>query len=194
KRWWDAWLPGFEGAVSGDQDFDYHRAEQFRDFAAFGALTWHFTDRFHGTLGLRWFDNKFENTTLMDLPAYTGLFTPSTSRFEVEDDDVLFKLNLAWDISDSSMIYGTVSEGYRRGGTNAVPTEGTFAEDPAWQRYASDSVVNYELGLKSSLRKMRLSAAAFFIDWQDVQINTSTPNWGFFSVMNGGEASSRGLE
>ena len=194
KRWWDAWLPGLEDVVSGDQDFDYHRAEQFKDFAAYGELTYHFTDAFRGTLGARYFDNEFSNTTFMALPAYTGLFPPSTSNFEVKDDDVLFKLNAAYDISDDSMVYGTVSEGYRRGGTNAVPTEGTFAENPAWQRYDSDSVVNYELGIKSTFDRARLSAAAFFVDWQDVQVNTATPNWGFFSVMNGGEASSRGLE
>ena len=194
KRWWDAFLPGLESVVTGDQDFDYHRQETFKDFAAYGELTWNFTDRFRGTLGLRYFDNDFDNTTLVDLPLYAGVFTPTTSNFEVKDDDVLFKVNASWDISDNSMLYGTVSEGYRRGGANAVPTEGTFAEDPGWLRYDSDAVVNYELGIKSTFEKVRLSAAAFFVDWSDVQVNTATTNWGFFSVLNGGEASSRGLE
>lgn len=194
KQWWDTLLPGLEDIVSGDKDFDYDRAETFKDFAAYGELTYHFTDEFRGTLGLRYFDNDFDNTTLFDLPLYAGLFTPSISTFEVKDDDVLFKVNASWDFSDSSMLYGTVSEGYRRGGTNAVPTEGTFAEDPGWQRYDSDSVINYELGVKSEFDRMRLSAAVFYVDWSDVQINTATTNWGFFSAQNGGDASSRGLE
>ncbi len=194
KAWWDAFLPGLEFIVSGDKDFDYIRAETFEDFAAYGELTYNFTDEFRATLGLRYFDNEFHNTTFVDLPLYAGLFTPTTSNFEVKDDDVLFKLNASWDFSDNSMFYGTVSEGYRRGGTNAVPTDGTFAEDPGWLRYDSDSVVNYELGIKSTFDKVRLSAAAFFVDWKDVQVNTATTNWGFFSVLNGGGASSRGLE
>jgi outer membrane receptor protein involved in Fe transport len=41
---------------------------------------------------------------------------------------------------------------------------------------------------------MRLSAAVFYVDWSDVQVNTATTNWGFFSAQNGGDASSRGLE
>lgn len=194
KRWWDTWLPGLEDVVTGDKDFDYARNETFEDLAVYGELTYNFTDRARGTLGVRYFDNEFHNTTLVDLPLYAGLFTPTTSTFEVADDDVLFKLNASYDISDDTMLYGTISEGYRRGGANAVPTEGAFAEDPGWLRYESDSVVNYELGIKSSFDRVRFSAAAFFVDWQDVQVNTATTNWGFFSVMNGGEASSRGLE
>lgn len=194
KQWWDTLLPGLEFVVSGDKDFDYVRAETFRDFAAYGELTYSFTDAFRGTLGVRYFDNDFDNTTFVDLPLYAGFFSPTTSNFEVKDDDVLFKLNASWDISDNAMLYGTVSEGYRRGGSNAVPTDGSFAEDPGWLRYDSDSVINYELGIKSSFSKVRLSAAAFFVDWSDVQVNTATTNWGFFSAINGGDASSRGLE
>ena len=194
KQWWDQWIPAAAGAVTGDMDFDYSRAETYTDTSLFGELSYHWTDSFQTTLGLRWFDNDFTNTTFVALPLYTGLFPPETSEFEVKEDDVLFKLNASLDISDSSTIYGTVSEGYRRGGANAVPTSGAFAEDPGWLRYNSDSVVNYELGIKSTFEKMRLSAAVFYVDWNDPQVNTSTTNWGFFSVLNGDSAKTAGLE
>lgn len=194
KQWWDAWIPAFADAVSGDLDFDYDRDESYTDMSVFGEISYHFTDAFQATVGLRWFDSDFENTTYVALPAYTDLFPPETSQFEVSDDDVLFKLNASLDISDSSTIYGTVSEGYRRGGSNAVPTTGSFAEDPGWLRYESDSVVNYEVGIKSTFEKVRLSAAAFYVDWQDPQVNTATTNWGFFSAINGGSASTKGVE
>lgn len=194
KNWWDAFLPPFAGSVTGDKDFDYARTETFKDLSVFGELTYNFTDDFQTTVGFRYFDNKFTNSTFVDLPLWTGLFAPDTSYYEVKDDDVLFKLNASWNMTDNSTIYGTVSEGYRRGGANAVPTSGTFAEDPGWLRYDADSVVNYELGIKGSYDKTRLSAAVFYVDWKDPQVNTATTNWGFFSAINGDSASSKGVE
>ncbi len=194
KQWWDTLVPAAADAVTGDQDFDYARSETYKDLSIFGELTYHFSDTVRGTLGFRYFDNEFTNVTFVDLPLFAGVFTPETSRFEINDDDMLFKANLAWDITDNSMLYSTISEGYRRGGANAVPTSGTFAEDPGWLRYEPDSVVNYEIGIKSEFERVRLTAAAFLVDWSDAQVNTATTNWGFFAVLNGGDASTSGLE
>ena len=87
-----------------------------------------------------------------------------------------------------------MSEGYRRGGSNAVPLAGNFAEDPRWQVYTSDSVVNYEAGVKGRLGSITYDAALFYVDWEDIQLNTATPNWGFYVVQNGGKARTYGLE
>ncbi len=194
KRWWDTFLPAFADAVTGDKDFDYRREETFEDLAAYGELTWHVTPTVQITGGLRYFDNEFTNRTFMDLPLYASFSDPTDATFEVKDDDVLFKLNGSWDWRENSMLYATVSEGYRRGGANAVPLEGTFAEDPGWQRYDSDSVVNYEVGIKGVGHGVSYAATVFHVDWDDVQVNTATTNWGFFAAANGGEASSRGIE
>jgi outer membrane receptor for ferric coprogen and ferric-rhodotorulic acid len=92
------------------------------------------------------------------------------------------------------MLYGTISEGYRRGGSNAVPTTGFFAEDPGWLQYASDSATNYELGFKGTTERLRYTIAAFYVDWNDVQVNTATSNWAFFAATNGGGAETSGVE
>lgn len=194
KRWWDTFLPAFADAVTGDKDFDYRRKETFEDFAAYGELTWHLSPTVQVTGGLRYFDNEFTNDTFMDLPLYAGFSDPTNASFEVKEDDILFKLNASWDWHADSMLYATVSEGYRRGGANAVPLDGTFAEDPSWQRYDSDSVINYEVGVKGTTAGVNYALTAFHVDWEDVQVNTATTNWGFFAAANGGEASSQGLE
>ncbi len=194
KNWWDAAYVGLEFLVTGDQDWAYRRTENFTELAFYGEATWHVSDRFDLTGGVRYFDNKSENDTFMDLPLWLGLFTPSNTSFETSESDVLFKINGAWWLSDQDMVYATISEGYRRGGTNAVPLTGTFAELPAWQTYSSDSVVNYEVGVKGDHGNFVFDLSAFYIDWQDPQLNTASSNWGFFAVQNGSEARTYGIE
>ena len=193
KRWWDT-ATGLPQFVTGDRDFDYSRDENFKDRAVFGELTWHFTDQFQMTGGLRYYNNDFTNRSFMDLPLLTGVFTPENSGFDTGDDGVLWKGNVSYKLNANQLAYATLSQGYRRGGSNAIPTSGTFAENPGFLRFDSDSVTNYEIGIKGTSTRFRYSTALFVIDWDDVQINTSTPVWGFFAAVNGGKASSKGVE
>ena len=195
----EAWADLFFGdptLIIQDQDFGYERDENFTDLGIFGEVTWHATDQFHLTLGLRWFENEFENNTYMQV----GVWDPAIFNFEDtafftgKEDDTLFKINAAYNLSDTQTIYGTISEGYRRGGSNAVPLSGFFAEDPGWQQYGPDSVTNYEVGFKGSTDTLNYSMAAFYVDWDDVQLNTATTNWAFFAAANGDSARTQGLE
>ena len=194
KRWADASFPWAPAGVSGDQDFLYRRHETFKDKALYGELTWHATDALSLTGGMRWFDNEAVNDTFIDVPLYTSLSQPVNAHFESSESRALFKGNLSWRFGDSGLFYSTISEGYRRGGSNAVPLSGNFAEDPRWQVYGSDSVVNYEAGVKGRRGDLTYDAALFYVDWDDIQLNTATPNWGFYVVQNGGKARSYGLE
>lgn len=194
KRWWNAAYPVFAAEVQSDQDFAYDRREDFTDKALFGELTYHFSDRLQATGGVRWFDNESKSRTFMDVPVYTALSAPTNARFETSDSKALFKANVSWKYGERGLAYATVSEGYRRGGANAVPTIGRYAEDARWQQYGPDRVVNYEAGLKGVTHGITYNAALFYVDWKDIQINTVTPNWGFFVAQNGGKARSQGLE
>lgn len=191
KNWADA---AWGCCVVSDNDFRYDRSENFKDKAVFGEVTWHVSDTFRLTGGMRYFDNSYNNVTNMGVGLYTSFHTDETVTFKGSDSDFLFKVNAAYDINEDTMLYGTISEGYRRGGANAVPLSGFFAEDPAWQRYAPDSVTNYEIGLKGFLNNMQYTIAGFWIDWQDIQVDTSTPSGGFFAAVNAGEATSKGVE
>jgi outer membrane receptor protein involved in Fe transport len=195
EAWYDLWA-GNPDFVVRDKDFDYERDENFTDLGIFGEVTWNVSDTFRLTGGLRYFDVDFENNTYMAVGLWAPgvFFIEDTASFSESEDDVLFKVNAAWDLSDDMMLYGTISEGYRRGGSNAVPLSGPFAEDPGWLKYDSDSVINYEIGIKGATGRLRYSAAAFFVDWDDVQINTASSNWAFFTAANGDEAETKGIE
>lgn len=193
KRWWDAAVPTATAAVVNDNDFNYRRDQTFRETALFGELTWNVTDRLHLTGGLRYFDNSFENDTHITVGLYNPV-VPNDASFDQDDDGTLYKLNASFNLSGDHTVYATVSQGYRRGGTNAVPTTGTFAESAAFQTYDSDSVTNYELGVKGAVSAFNYSVALYRVDWNDIQVNSATPFWGYFVAINGDTARSQGLE
>ncbi|MDN7126885.1 TonB-dependent receptor [Pseudidiomarina sp. 1APR75-33.1] len=202
----DSFMPGFSewaeasgfddtlaswGGVLGDQDFRYRDQRNIRDLSVYGELTWNVTDRFSTTLGLRHFTNDISNETTIELPIYPG---PANVDSEFDDDGTLFKFNASYDISDDMMWYATISEGYRRGGTSAVPISGGFAENPEYLRYSPDSVVNLETGIKGTVNRHNYSVTVFRMNWDDPQLNVATPNWGFYAAVNGEKARSEGLE
>ncbi len=198
----DSYLRGFynwaEAAwgccVLNDNDFAYERDENFKDWALFGELTWNVTDRFHLTGGFRYYDVKYKNNTHMEVGLYDSFHVVDDADFSGSDNGTLWKFNASYDINDDVMAYGTYSQGYRRGGANAVPLSGVFAEDPVWQTYDSDSVDNYEIGIKGTGNNSFWNIDFFYVDWKDIQLNTATTNWAFFAVQNGGTAHTTGIE
>lgn len=184
------------GAPLSEIDFYYVRKENFTDLALYGEVTWHVADDWHITGGLRWFDNELKNTTAMDFPLFEGVVVPFNEFPTQTEDDIQFKLNVAYDINDSMMAYGTISEGFRRGGSNAIPASGFFAElnPESVNAYKADTVRNFEVGIKGSTDRVRYSADIFYVDWQNPQLNTATVWWGFFMAQNGDSAETTGIE
>jgi outer membrane receptor protein involved in Fe transport len=180
--------------VLGDDDFRYNREENFQDMAVFGELTWNISGDFRLTGGFRYFDLEYTNDTFMGVGLYEAFHIDEQVYLEGSDSDTLFKLNASWDLNESAMVYGTVSEGFRRGGTNAVPLSGTFAESPAWLSYGPDTTTNYELGIKGNWNSSFYNVSLFYVDWEDIQLNTSTTNWAFYAAQNGSSATTQGVE
>ncbi|MFZ2235350.1 MAG: TonB-dependent receptor, partial [Dokdonella sp.] len=194
KQWWDAAYPAFASSVVSDQDYLYRQKESFKETALYGELTWHATDTVQFTGGFRHFRDESVTNVFQTTGSYAGVVDSSSSRGTQNDTDNLFKGNVSWRFSPKNQLYATISEGYRRGGTNGTPTTGNFAEDPAWTTYQSDTVRNYEFGVKGALGQMTYNANVFYVDWKNPQINSATTNWGFFAVQNADKASTRGIE
>lgn len=190
-----AWWPTMAdfGMSFTDNDFHYNRQQTFTDKAFFGEVTYHFSDELRTTVGLRSFDNSFTNHTVLQLPIWP--FLGDDVNLPTNEDDTLFKFNASYDIDDNTMTYLTIAEGYRRGGANAVPLNGSLEERPEWQQYNSDSVTNFELGVKGTFGEgnHNYTASVFRMDWDNPQLNTATA-WGFFAVANGESAQTQGIE
>lgn len=205
-------IPGFSaffeaalGFPSDERAFDYSRALTFEDRAAFGELTWHVTPKWQMTAGLRTLDQELDIATVTKLPI-CSVFCSNTGDPEdiegttVADDDndqsdVLAKFNTSYSFTDSIVGYFTFSQGLRRGGANAVPTVGQFAQDPAFVSFDADSVDSYELGLKGNLAAAwQLTGSLFWMQWDKPILDIVTPAGGFYAAINGDEARTRGVE
>lgn len=174
--------------VRGVDDL-YFATNQVRDtseVAAFGELTYSFTSKWSGTLGARWFETEDE------LSGFVGsrfnCFDPATGNrigngdpdnpddcgggLESDNDDVTWKANLTYRVTDNLLTYVTYSEGFRPGGINRE-------DSPVIpQLYQSDTLNNYELGWKSTLAdgRVRFNGAVYYMDWQDLQLTRFDPS------------------
>ncbi|MGX1692336.1 TonB-dependent receptor [Brevundimonas naejangsanensis] len=94
------------------------------------------------------------------------LFYPNAETFEATFDDFSPKVGVSYKWSDTLMTYAQYSRGFRAGGFNG--RAGSFL---AVGPYDSETVDSYEVGVKSDLfdRRLRLNAAVFTSDYQDMQ-------------------------
>lgn len=191
--------PRFYAGDLTEIDFEYIRDTTYEETAVYGELTWHFTDNFRLTGGFRWFQNDIVNDVILGFPLGPGATSPAAPQSTDSDNDVLVKLNASWDVSDSMMLYAVYSEGYRHGGAQSLPSladSDPFGEPnaEAIRTFQSDSVQNYELGLKGSSGNFRYTVALFNVDWADPQLNTTSAFYGFYLAANGQQANTSGVE
>ena len=189
-------LEEFNGPVAIVKDVDYYIAQDsnFEDLALFGEVTFHATEQWQITGGARYIDQKFTSTQtggLIFVPGGTDQRSIDTS-----EKDVVFKVNTSFALNDNTNVYATWSEGFRRGGVNALPQQ-VFGGDvnPAVFEFEPDSAENREIGIKGTVYdRVRYNVNYFDIDWDNIQVNTTCTGIALLCVVNAGNAKSRGVE
>jgi outer membrane receptor protein involved in Fe transport len=194
----DNFWPRFYDGLT-ERDLEYVRDLDYEEYAVYGELTYHVTDSLHITGGARWYDYEENNNSIFGYPLVEGWESSVLPETVDEDDDVLLKGNIAYDINDNMMVYGTISEGFRRGGANTVPSleNGDPFGEPnadAIRTFGTDEVTNYEIGIKGRTENIRYTASAFYVDWDEPQLNTVTAWYSFYMAANGDSAVTQGIE
>ncbi len=168
--------------------FDGTNAYVYETSAAFGELSYSLTDKLALTVGGRFTD--YSADTQLDV---TGLFaaSPPVDRKDSETD---FSPRVAVNYEyGAGSIYVQAAKGFRVGQVN-VPIVSLPGEVvPAF--FKSDSLWNFEVGAKTTWldRRLQVNAAAYFIDWTDLQA-TLQSGTGFTYISNVGSAEIKGLE
>jgi outer membrane receptor protein involved in Fe transport len=182
--------------------------DQAEELAFFGEMTYDFNDQWSATVGARWFDidinvlgsfNQASRGTFGEPPADRDGGGSLDEIPPANESDTIFKASLTYRASDDVLVYGTFSQGFRRGRFNrqgAVNDPGTGQElFPALVN--SDSIDNFEIGWKSQLfdDRLRLNGAVYFIEWSDMHNTTTDPILGNVAVTtNSGVAEILGIE
>ena len=175
----------------------YYQTDQVRkdsEDAIFGELYYQLNDKTNITIGHRRFDNEtklngFVGTVWWPSSLYGSSTRPDNVNSVFKGKDSITKLNIAYDVSDDTMIYLTKSEGYRPGGANRTQQLGST--------YDADFLKNTEFGFKSifSNGKARLNGALYQMNWDDIQLGWFDSSISLLGLVdNIGKAESSGYE
>lgn len=160
--------------------------------AAFGEASYEVIPDLTLTAGARYFKYKKDivGETTVGLDLIGARITPPT-HVNSKESGWVFKYNAAYKANDNVLLYAQASEGFRPGGVNQVLG---LALDLT--PYESDSLWNYEAGIKTSWMNGRLlvNLNAYQIDWNNMQVLGTTPNGAYRFISNAGAARVRGFE
>ena len=184
---WLAGLYGFkdENDVTAEffglaRDTDFEN----KGYAVFGQSTYTFFERLHLTAGLRYDHQESEGEQEYNL-------APAPYSADLDHDEILPKVSIAFDFSNDIMAYATVAKGFLAGGYNYA-----FAESSEGLIFDPEFTWNYEAGLKTTWlnNKLTVNGAVFYIDIKDKQVEEWLAGFAVRSVTNAAEASSQGFE
>jgi iron complex outermembrane receptor protein len=171
---------------------------QDTQFAWYGEGTFAITDSLKATVGLRESHVKFSFTSLTGGPQlYNTNINESESKAE---NSFTPKVNIAYQLDPSNMLYATYAKGFRPGGgNNPLPPAACAADlsnfgianSPA--TYNSDTVDSFEVGAKDSFdSRLRISSSIYYIKWHNIQQTVVPPICQISFITNLGEAVAKG--
>lgn len=168
--------------------------------SVFGQVDFNFTDALKATVGLRWTEDQKEfDISIVQLP--TVIF-PGGRTDPVSFDNTYdawtpkFGLDYTFETSgsiDSLLTYVSAAKGFKSGGYNGIAL---LNLDDATLPYFPEENWTYEAGIKTDLfgRKLRINAAAFYNEIEDLQLNATLNGGASFPVQNAGAATIKGIE
>jgi outer membrane receptor protein involved in Fe transport len=208
--------------------------QEGESWAVFGQGTWNVTDTLRLTLGLRYNEETKDldkttdseglrvragsnpNLLVYSDPAnfysIADLRQHSFTDLSRDEEKATYSTNIQWDVTDYTMLYASVSTGFKGGGfdeayssagyeirlvnplTNAPLGASVPGNDPSILEVEDEEVLAYELGAKMSLLEgaAELNFAVFRMEYDNLQVSSLVGD--VFRVGNAGEATSQGVE
>lgn len=164
-------VPGLPLGMTGS---DGHQKLETK--ALFGQVEYELSERAVLTLGARYthLDVDFSYDSSIPNFGYTPL--PSSLSFadDLVNEELSGKLALNYYATEDHMLYGSITQGFKGGGFNGGVVS-DFASYAEGAKYEPETLLAYELGLKSTLlnNTLRANAAVFFYDYKDAQVFNS---------------------
>ncbi len=156
----------------------------YEETAVFANGSYKFNDVFKLGAGVRFSRNEQEFAQIVT----DGLLLPIGTNENTSSEDVFtWSVTPQFQLSKDVMLYAKAATGYQPGGPNVLAPGLPPVVD-------SSMLTSYEIGMKSAFADHRvvLDLTAYQIDWEDIQVASQVN--GVSGLVNGGEATSRGIE
>ena len=180
--------------------------------ALFAQATWSFSPRARGTVGARYSDDdksRLGSTSFQQAPVFnpaTDFALPNAAALNTHK--TTWRLGGEFDLAPRTLLFATVSTGYKAGGFNDGCRAGSSADGVACPDvlavpdaallYQPETLTSWEAGIKTRFwgGKASLHASAFHYDYKNLQLSgvvviSGAPR---FTTTNAGRARVRGLE
>jgi iron complex outermembrane receptor protein len=142
---------------------------KFEEYAGFGTLTWHLTDKLDVTGGVRYSKDR-QSFSVQQAGLIAGLPQPETT---ADGDATTYLANARYLFNDQSMLYARYATGYRPGGPNRNYFDRTTLQSVPVGPFDADTLSSYEVGFRRETadRRFSMDVAAYYIDWKDIIIS-----------------------
>jgi iron complex outermembrane receptor protein len=172
---------------------------RLQQYAAFGEATWHITDQWGLTGGLRYYHYK-ENRVLHFNGVFAADTPPAGVPGEVDANGVSPRGILSYKLNEDAQFNAQVSKGFRLGGINdpinlPLCSPADKLEFGGQGNWKDETSKNYEIGGKFRFleRKVTLNVSAFYTDIQNLQATVTAGTCSSRLVFNV-PAQSHGIE
>ena len=136
--------------------------------ALFGEAYFQATDTLKATLGLRYTNDRKEQTTFPVVMLAPGRGFPAVTPQKVKFEEITGRFTVDWKPSDDNLAYASYARGYKGGGFNPGATV-LSGVSPA---YNPELVNAFEIGTKNLLadRRVTLNLTGFYYDYKGYQV------------------------
>ena len=196
--------------------------DNLKENAVFAELGYQLSDSLKATIGLRSSEIEIKNKrtdggnmsigaflvpvvfmgadSFTPVPYMAGKYAPG----KVSPNTV--KVSLAWEASDNVNWYATASEGFRANDVNRAAFSIGISGEPGTSNIdpndptvipelsKSDSMWNYEVGMKGQWDTLSVNLAVYQMVWDDIQLFAQRVSDSATFFSNAGEAESEGIE
>ncbi len=198
-----SFLPGGAGSTGDvlDGDNEYIQTGISKNYAIFGDVNFDLTDTLTLSLGGRYTEDR--KTWDVEAVEYSygrpggvlstaPLLGPFLVNTKESWNEFTPKAILDWQVADSQLLYFSVAKGFKGGGWQGGAANAIAASTP----YEPETAWNYEVGFKSELfdRRVRLNLAAFYTDFEDLQVELLDDVNLVLVVANAADATIKGIE
>lgn len=156
----------------------------YEETAVFANGSYKFNDVFKLGAGVRFSRNEQDFAQIVT----DGVLLPIGINTNSSSEDVFtWSVTPQFQLGKDVMVYAKAATGYQPGGPNVLAPGLPPVVD-------SSMLTSYEIGMKSAFADNRvvLDLTAYQIDWEDIQVASQVN--GISGLVNGGEATSRGIE